>query len=413
MNQATTASSSSGPFLGWRMVGLGFLSNNFAIGLTFGSYGILIAGISEDFTAPRWLTSMGLPLVLLLMALVSPFLGIALDRGSIRKIMSAGVLLMITGLVVAGFAPNIWLFLLAFGMLVGLGTTLMGPLPATTLANNWFADRRGMVIGIINVPLFIVITPILVTILMQQLGWRSALFCMAGAVALFFPLARLVISRPKEIGQEPYREMAEDGAAEEEGTSLPIKSLLVHARYLAANLCSGLILAGGIVLVTHAVPYALGRGFSQQQAALLLSINGAAAMLGAFLFGWLADRLGPVHALTINALLQAAIWSSLLVDPSYGALLLIFPALGVCGGGVFPAFSTLMSLELGRASLGTALGLSALLILPFNFSGAPLAGYLYDKTSSYIPAFQLHIVLFLVAALLLMLMFRRRRPKVS
>ena len=415
MHQSNSSVSASAPFLGWRMVGLGFISQNFAIGLTFGSYGVLIGSISEDFAAPRWLASLGLSLIVLLMALVAPLLGVMLDRGSIRKIMLAGACLMAAGLAAAGAAPNIWLFLLAFGALAGLGTTLLGPIPATALANNWFADRRGMVIGLVNIPLFIMLVPPLLTLLVDWLGWRSALFCMAAAMLLLLPLIRLIISRPRDIQQKPFREINDSGtgdAAEEpEGTPLPMKKLLVHGRYLAANLCCGLILAGGLVLVTHAVPYALGRGFSAQQGALLLSVNGAAAMLGAFLFGWLADRLGPVRTLILNAALQAVTWSLLLVEPSYVMLLLLFPALGVCGGGVFPVFSALMSREVGRESLGTALGLSALLILPFNFSGPPLAGYLYDRTSSYIPAFQLHIMLFVAAALLLLVLFRQARPE--
>ena len=410
MREINTASAASSPFRGWRMVGLGFLSTNFSIGLTFGSYGILMGGISQEFTAPRWLSAMGLALIVLLIALVSPLLGAALDRGSIRNIMFTGVILLAAGLVTAGMAPNIWVFLLGFGVLGGIGTTLMGPLPATTLGNNWFADRRGMVIGIINIPLFIMLAPILVTLLVGELGWRNTLFCMAAAVTLFLPLVWQVVSRPREIGQEPYREIKGSSEDEEEGEPVAMKSLLVHFHYLVANVCVGLLLAGGIVLVTHAVPYALGRDFSAQEAAILLSVNGGAAMLGAFSFGWLADRIGPAYALLLNAILQAVFWSLLLFNPSYSFLLLLFIAVGVCGGGVFPAFSTLMSVELGRSSLGTALGLSALIILPFNFTAAPLAGYLYDRTGNYLPAFQLHIVLFLVAAVLLF-MFLRPRPK--
>ena len=126
------------PFLGWRMVGLGFVTTNIAIGTTFGSYGILVKPVTESFEAPRSLGALGIALIILLIGLISPLLGTALDRRSIRLIMAAGAGLLATGFALASIAPNMILFLLTFGVIVGIGCTMLGTLPATILVNNWF-----------------------------------------------------------------------------------------------------------------------------------------------------------------------------------------------------------------------------------------------------------------------------------
>ncbi|RPJ77626.1 MAG: MFS transporter, partial [Acidobacteria bacterium] len=61
-----------GRFLGWRLVALAFLCTNLVLGLTFGTYGPFVAGISGEFAASRSLLSGGLALVVTFMGLLAP-----------------------------------------------------------------------------------------------------------------------------------------------------------------------------------------------------------------------------------------------------------------------------------------------------------------------------------------------------
>ncbi len=86
MQPAVTAK----PFLGWRMVALGFLAQNLAIGLTFGSFGVLIKPVATDLGASRAAASLGIAIILLLMGFAGPVLGTALTRYPINRIMMIG-----------------------------------------------------------------------------------------------------------------------------------------------------------------------------------------------------------------------------------------------------------------------------------------------------------------------------------
>jgi MFS family permease len=134
------------------------------------------------------------------------------------------------------------------------------------------------------------------------------------------------------------------------------------------------------------------------KASLLLSVFGFCAAGGALFYGWLADRLTPVRAILINAMLQVAFWAGIIIIPHYPGLLLLVGALGLCTGGAFPLCSALMGKAFGGQQFGSALGQLMLVITPLNFVAAPLAGYLYDHMGNYHGAFALEALLCLVAA---------------
>jgi len=152
-----------------------------------------------------------------------------------------------------------------------------------------------------------------------------------------------------------------------------------------------MVFAGAIVLVTHIYPFATDAGYSAQQAAMLMSTNGLSAMIGAFLFGWVADRLSPSTALGLVPLLQGLCWTLVLSAQSYSILLLAAIGIGLTTGGEFPPFSALIAKIYGRSSFGTAMGLTTFLMLPLTFFAAPLSGFLYGTYGNYTLAFQLHI----------------------
>src|SRR5512139_2898279 len=117
-------------FLGWRMLALGFLAQNAAIGLTFGSFGVLIKPIATEWQASRALASFGIAVIMLLMGIAGPVLGALLARYPIRRVMSWGAVLMAAGFTLAAQAREFWVFLLGFGVIGGAGCAALGVIPA-------------------------------------------------------------------------------------------------------------------------------------------------------------------------------------------------------------------------------------------------------------------------------------------
>jgi predicted MFS family arabinose efflux permease len=398
-------------FLGWRMVALGFLAQNLAIGLTFGSFGVLIKPVASELQASRGLASLGIAVIMLLMGLSGPVLGILLARYPIRRVMSAGAVLMAVGFALAARADSFPLFLLGYSVIGGAGCAALGVIPASTLASNWFVARAGFAIGLVSIPLFVAVTPPVVAWIVEGCGWRGALYALAAVFVTVLPLLQLVVSRPEDVGQ---RALGADAAPETARADLPpepprpLAAFVRSPWYWGALLAAGLLSCGGIVLMSHLVPFATDRGIPTASAALLLSVNGAFSMAGALLFGHVADRIGPRATLGLIGLVQAACWSGIIFADRFMLFVPFLVGIGLCGGGTHTAFSALLNAAYGRASFANALGLATLLMLPFTFVAAPLAGWIFDSTGSYVIAFQVQIAAFLAAAVVYLVIYRGR-----
>ncbi|MBP1688775.1 MAG: transporter [Deltaproteobacteria bacterium] len=382
--------------LAGRMVVLGFLAQNLAIGLTFGVYGAFVKPFADSFAITRGVAASGLAIITLVLGLASPWVGGLLHRRSIRDVMTAGAACMVLGFGLLVVAPTAWVVLLLCAVL-GLGATLLGPLPAMALMTNWFDAGRGRAIGIVMIPFGVMLMPIVTTLMIEAVGWRLMFGSLALLLCALTPLLRLIRNGPRDHGAGSSADRpAVHGEAD--SNRAVQRRLLTDTHFWMIAVTSALILAAGTAIVTHLLAYATDLGIESTRASVLLAVSGGMGMLGSFLFGWLSDRVGGAAALAINAAAQAVFWLFLWYGGSFWFLLATSALIGTCGGGVVAPLSNLLSVAYGRQQFGQAFGLTGLIQLPFNF-GAPLfMGLLFDATGSYRGAFLVHVLLFVVAA---------------
>ena len=76
-------------------------------------------------------------------------------------------------------------------------------------------------------------------------------------------------------------------------------------------------------------------------------------------------------------------------------------------GGTVPLQGTLTGEAFGRLSYGKALGLLRPVQTPFSFIGVPFAGWVYDVTGSYQPAFLVFTGVYVLAGVVIGLFPRR------
>ena len=172
----------------------------------------------------------------------------------------------------------------------------------------------------------------------------------------------------------------------------------------------GLLFAGGVTQSTHIVNHALLQGIGSGHAALLMSTLGIAASAGSLLWGAAADRFGPAQALKGLALAQAVLWVAQAHLTGFAALVTLVAIMAICSGGVLSALCALVVTVYGQEHFGTALGRVMLIVTPFNFLAAPVAGMLFDGTGSYTMAFYLMSTLNGIALVLLLAPGARFRP---
>jgi MFS family permease len=395
-------------FHGWRMVAICFLIMNCALGANFSAYGALVEAIQHHFQTSRALASMGISMLTLALGLLAPFVGGLTRRMSIRTLILIGLTLNGGGFLLLTQVHSITVFLAIYGLIIGPGFALAGVVPCAALISNWFSTGRGRALGIINIPLGNALLPLAAAALMTQFGLSGALAGNGLLLLALIPLAALIIDSPQKAGQLPLGGF-EDPLA---GTQQPLSAVLIlrSPRFAVLTLGIALLSAAGIVMVTHLVPLAIGRGVSIGPASLLLSVFGLAGLVGAPLFGWLSDKIGAGSSLAVLALLWIPCWLSLIVVGNSLALLLALAFLiGLFSNGILTLFGVLAGAWLGPANVGLGMGLCYFFQIPFMFAAAPLAGAMFDHFGSYTPTILLHVATFVLIGVTFLLY----RPKGS
>lgn len=372
----------------------GFTTQNLAMGTTFGAYGLIVATLTREFQTSNSLVALGMGMVALCVGLAAPVVGALLDRWSVRSVMLLGALTAAVGFITAAQAQSIAVFLFCFGLLVGLGITFIGPLPSAKLAGSWFPQAPGKAIGFIGIALLMAIGPPLYSRWIEAHGWRS-LFTLLGVVFLLtLPLLWFV--------KEPPGGASSGVQDDARATTHSSPGGFATGRVWQIGVLGGLLFAGGVTQSTHIVNHALRQGIDSGDAALLMAVLGIAASAGSLLWGGAADRFGPAQALRGLAVAQAVLWAIEAHLSGFAALATLVAIMAICSGGVLAALCALVMKMYGQEHFGTALGRVMLIVTPFNFMAAPVAGMLFDATGSYTLAFYLMSALNGIALVLLL-----------
>jgi MFS transporter, ACS family, hexuronate transporter len=222
----------------------------------------------------------------------NPVWGIALDRFGVRWGMAAAVLFWSLASGAHAFATSFLGFALARALLgFGEGATFPGGLRTATQVLPPHLRSRGIAVAYSGGSLGAVVTPVIVTPVALQFGWRGA-FVFTGLVglvwlALWALAARLV---------PPHRAVAADSVVRRPTPGNPGMWAFMFAYALCA-LPLAFVIYGSSVYLSRV------RGLSQSELGRLLWIPPVGWELGYFVWGWVADRFGPVSGTRAKVLL--------------------------------------------------------------------------------------------------------------
>ena len=390
----------------WRMVALGSLAQNIAIGLSIGSFGVLVLAIEQQFHASRAVASMGASIVVAVMGLLAPVVTVLIGRWSIRTTMMTGVILGSIGYVALALAPNLWFFLAAYGLFVGVGALLAGSFPASILVSNWFPGGSGRALGVMMIPLGAMLVPLVCAPVLEAVGLRQLYMLMGAATLLMLPILLLVKDRPALLSDPA------DGPLEAQphrAATVPLRGaeILSAPHFWLLIFGVGLLDGSGMIQVSQLVAIAAEQGLSLRESTLLLSVSGGAGAIGSLLFGWLADRVGGAGALLINGIVQAVAWGAFLLHPAMGFLVVDVILMGLASAGVYSASVAALSHQFGSHNLLRTLGLAGMFGIIPTFLSPPVAGLLREYSGSYDLVLDSVIAACLVAATAMALVMMR------
>ena len=264
--------------------------------------GPLMIPLHEDLGWSVVTMSAAVSVNLVLYGLTAPFAAALMERFGLRRVTGVGLLLIASGAGLSVFAQAAWQLVVTWGFLIGLGTGSMALVFAATVANAWFVERRGLVMGILTAGGAagqLVFLPV-VAFLAEATSWKVASLVIAATALAVLPLATLVLrDRPSDLGLAPYGGTEIIPAAPPGGG---VARRAVGALRQAAGTRAFWALAvafaicgattNGLIGI-HFIPSAHDHGMAVTAAAGLLTVVGLFDIVGTVASGWLTDRVDP------------------------------------------------------------------------------------------------------------------------
>lgn len=376
---------------------------------------------SRGIFFPYWVTEFGVDrteisavvsLVLFTGACVAPVTGFLIDRFPVRAIVTFGALWLATGYLLLRFVDGYVAFLLTFVLFQGIGWTCVGPLVQTKLMVNWFFRNRGMALGvaIMGISVAGVVMPAVATLLAESLGWRASYTLYAGLlVAVLLPATWLIVrQQPGDIGQFPDGANAPPPVAaaaavkaaaadDRERTFDVYREFLTSRAFWSVVLTFGLMNGVYSAMITHLPSYLTTElSYNMLEASFVLGVAGGFAIAGKLVFGWMMDHVKAKSTVMFGV---TSYFTSTLVFmhvDAYPALLVAAGLFGLGFGGMVPVRSVILSRLFGAARFSRVNGLLSFFLAPATF-WVLITGWVTDSTGTYVTAFQVWAVAFLLA----------------
>lgn len=408
-------------YYGWYLAGASVVIGFFGALNNYG-FGVLFLPLTKDLNLTRAQTSLVFSTARLEGGIEGPLAGLLTDKLGPRTMLIvgntlAGLGFILLGTVVHGFGTLfvVWVFVASVGFQAGFYTSLI------TAMNTWFVRYRSTALSIVSSSNRIggfLWTPLLAYLVVSQ-GWRTA-SVIAGItiLAVTVPLSLLFHRSPESIGLRP------DGATEEQAAS----AATAHRRRLraashdftvkealrtrtfwvftAAQFCR--MMSFGAIAV-HMIPMLVWKGQSEQGAAFMASLVPLIGIPMTLVYGQLGDRLNPKHLLAFATLLST---TGLVLLTFTGQLwvLYVFVLMHGVGEAVTPLIPTLVGEYFGRRSFATLRGVQNFITVIGPFVAPVYAGWVYDRTQSYVWALIPFFVVRAVAIPLYLVLTHPRPP---
>ncbi|MFP5022623.1 MFS transporter [Pseudonocardia phyllosphaerae] len=381
--------------------------------------GVMVGPLHDEFGWAIGDISVAIAVNLALFGLTAPFAAALMERFGVRRVVAAALLLVAAGAGATVFMTAVWQLVLLWGVVVGLGTGSMAMALVATVVGRWFVARRGLVSGILTAATAtgqLVFLPMIAAIV-EGGGWRPAALTVAAAALVVVPVVWFCLKdHPADAGVLPYGGTEADVVVpQRSGAAL----LALRTLRDAARTGTFWLLVGGFFICgattaglvqSHFVPAAHDHGMPATTAASLLAVVGIFDLVGTILSGWLTDRADPRILLGVYYGLRAV--SLALLPPLFGTDLNASMLAFVVFYGLDWVATVPPTMALARERFGPRAAVVFGWVFASHQLGAAfaalVAGQVRDALGSYDAAWYGGAVLCVVAAVLSLLVRRRR-----
>jgi sugar phosphate permease len=259
---------------------------------------------------------------------------------------------------------------------------------------NWFRRRLGLASGIAASGFGFggLLIPIIVN-LIDRYDWRITMIILAGGVlAIVLPLSLFFRHRPEDYGYLPDGEaqvLAKGETSRSQPASPEInikaKQALRSSTFWRISLAFAIFVMVVGATITHVMPYLSSINIPRTTSSLIATGIPLVSIGGRLGMGWLGDKFDRKKVAATGMAMMSVGMLCFYFIPSLGTWLLI-PFLALFGtgyGGCSILRPGLAREYFGRRNFGTILGMATGVAMLGSISGAPLAGWVFDRWGSY------------------------------
>ena len=340
---------------------------------------VVLKQIAQDFDWPRSVPSLAYSCQFIGAGVGGIFMGHWSDRSGVGPVVLLGAIMIGCGAILAGMITAQWQLYVIFGVMLGLlgQATMFGPLMVNVM--RWFEHRRGFAVGLVVAGQSIAgaLWPPIFRHFNETIGWRETFFWVGVAA----PSPRL--------------------------TDLGLPTWLLQAVLCLAIV--GCCVAMSMPLA-HLVSHASDLGHPTARAAEMLALALATTLVVRLLGGTLlVDRFGGLTALLVFSATQTAALTLYAMVDGLWALYLVSVLFGLGYGGINLCYPVIVQRYLPPAEAGRRLGIVILFGASGMALGGWLAGYVFDLTGTYSPAFLIGAAANVANLVIVLMLINRKR----
>lgn len=277
---------------------------------------LMMADSSMNMNAT--LMGLGFTLFVLCQGIPAPLIGQFITKyGQKKTFIVGGLLLIIGGLLMAFVVKTTIGYLIAFGVILSIGSQMAGQVTMQTSVSAWFVQKRALAMSIATVigAIGSFISPRILNSIVASTGrWQDAWLLVAGlGVVVIIIAVALVVDKPSDKGQ--YPDGIEPGsavaAAQKFSRVYKTSEVYDHKAVLKNRNFWFIALAatGAFCLYSlnsaAAVKHFTTQGFESAAIVAAVSYMGIANMVGKLSVGPIGDKVEPTRMMAVYLLIIA------------------------------------------------------------------------------------------------------------
>ena len=341
------------------------------------TFSLFLDPLHSEFGWKREAMGGAFALAAITVSLVSPFIGILLDRFPPRRILLPSILVFAIALAtLSRLTPHIVQFYLTF-FVMGLVANGTAQFAYTRTILTWFTKHRGFALALLLTGSGVgsMLIPPLTEWTIEHHGWRSGFLLLGGIAILGLPLTAMLVRNRPEVAIVHAEHHADKSLTVAAAMRTAAFWLLAFITILSAFSENGLVTNLASILTQHGVIAAT--------AALALSVRGGAGIIGRLGVGFAIDRVSPELIQTVVLALAAAGTLILAYAGAGWSALLGAAILGVGLGSEADIGPYLLARYFGRRHFSVLYGLTWTAYAIGGGTGPLWIGHLYDHAGSY------------------------------